>query len=113
MQQTVQVKQPKPNIITNSDVKAQKRVYNAPSVGVVSVPKISTTPITDAVHLTKQLFPRIEYKITTKNKKRLNLENLSTLTIVGCGLIAGAKPVTKILGGIIKTSFKVLKSLFK
>ena len=108
MEQISQIKQPKPNIILNDTkaTQASKKVYNAPSVGIVTVPKISTTPITDAVHLTKQIFPRIEYKITSKNKKRLNFENMSTLVIVGCGLMAGTKTIGKIFKGIIKSLFK-------
>ena len=47
------LKQPAPNIISNNQQQA-KKVPKMPNVGVVSVPKISKTPLEDTITLKKQ-----------------------------------------------------------
>ena len=82
------IRQPAPNV-AQATSEVQQRQFNLPKVGVVSVPKISKTPLADTLALKKQENPRTAYKLTIENnKKGLNFQNAISLLIAGCSIIA-------------------------
>lgn len=85
------VKQPKPEVVSSNEPGANnkpKRKIIRPHVGVISLPKISNTPISDTLQLKEKENPQTKYKITPTKKARLTLKELASLTIGACGLIA-------------------------
>jgi len=103
MDTALQIKQPKPNILgENKIVETPRRVYNAPSIGIVQVPSISTTPISDAITITKQEHPKIRYKLTTNKFKNFKSENFLSAITISCGLAAGGNYILKGLSKLIK-----------
>lgn len=95
------IKQPEPNIIQEG-TNPQKREINAPKVGVVDVPNISTTPMADTLTLKKQENPHIIYKLTNNNIfKGLKFHNILSIGIGACGIGA--------LVSVIKTILKTKK----
>ena len=82
-------KQPAPEVISNDSKQSSlKRIFNIPKVGVVDVPNISKTPIADTITLKKQENPHTVYKLTNDRKPKPTFENISTLGIIGLGLLA-------------------------
>lgn len=83
------VKPPEPQI-SSSSAPAQKRVYNAPKVGVVSPAKISTTPLGDSLEIAKQENPRIKYKYRVqRNYDLINIHNViaGVVGLLGVGAL--------------------------
>ncbi|MBE7707340.1 MAG: hypothetical protein E7Z88_01405 [Cyanobacteria bacterium SIG27] len=87
------IRQPAPSV-GGSEVQ-QERKFNLPNVGVVSVPNISKTPLSDVLALKKQQNPKMAYKLTPKSKKGFNLQAFFSLSIVGCSIGALLKLIKK------------------
>ena len=86
---------PAPNIAQDSKTEQTKQYsYNFPKVGVVNVPKISQTPISDVLALKKQENPKMRYKLNTK-KAGIYFDNISSALIIILGLIAGVCEIKK------------------
>ena len=81
------IRQPAPNV-AQATSEVQQRQFNLPKVGVVSVPKISKTPLADTLALKKQENPRTAYKLTPKSNKGLNFQNVISLLVAGCSIVA-------------------------
>ena len=90
------LRQPTPSVV-NGQVQQSKqevaassptRTFNLPKVGVVDVPRISTTPIADTLAIEKQENPRMAYKLTPKDNKGFKIQNLFSLVLVGCAIAA-------------------------
>ena len=91
MEQLNSIKQPAPNIVSNSTNSKQettkeetikpKRIINRPNVGVVDVPTISKTPISDLLEIKKQENPRTVYRLNDNKEKPLNLYNIASIGI--------------------------------
>ncbi|MBQ8634663.1 hypothetical protein IJ425_00735 [bacterium] len=87
------IRQPTPNVvgqnsnaINQSATKKEAKKFNLPKVGVVDVPTISKTPLVDTLVKKEQENPQITYKLTPKSNRGFNLQNLFSLTIVGCSI---------------------------
>lgn len=80
------IRQPAPSVATSNDTTQRK--FNLPTVGVVNVPSISKTPLGDTLALKKQENPRTAYKLTPKSNKGLNFQNVTSLLIAGCSIVA-------------------------
>ena len=76
------IRQPAPSV---SNTK-KERVYNAPNVGALAVPSISTTPLADTMAIKKQENPRTAYKLTPKSNKGFKLQNVFSIAIAGCSI---------------------------
>lgn len=97
---TNSVKVPEPNISNGSNntskeekknvKKAPSRQYERPNVGVLSVPSISKTPMTDTYQKKKEEMPHTKYKIITDkfNTKNLKLNNIVSIGIIAAGIIS-------------------------
>ena len=79
------IRQPSPNV--NQEEK-QKRKFNLPNVGVVSVPIISQTPLGDTIELKRKENPKMAYKPTPESKKEFKIQNIFSITIIGCSIAA-------------------------
>ncbi len=90
METTLQtIKQPKPSTAKSEEVltiKKPKREYKRPEVGVVDVPQISKTPLSDTLVKRQEENPHIIYKIDKKDNKNLNFHNVLSLITVGLGI---------------------------
>ena len=80
------IRQPAPSVATSNDTTQRK--FNLPTVGVVNVPSISKTPLGDTLALKKQENPRTAYKLTPEKKKGSNFQNVISLLIAGCSIVA-------------------------
>ena len=76
------IRQPAPSV-SSAQV---ERIYNAPKVGVLNVPTISKTPLADTITLKKQENPRTKYKLTPQSFKGFKLQNILSVTILGCSI---------------------------
>ena len=93
------IKQPAPNLQTpqqketkqeisqvQADDKPKYKLIQGPNVGVIELPKITKTPITDTLEIKKQENPYTIYKTTSQNKIKLSsIHTLTTLATVACG----------------------------
>ena len=90
------IKQPTPNISSatvdaaNSEGKKYK-VIKPPNVGVIKIPKVSITPVTDWIEINRKEHPYRKYKSISKDKQNINLQNISALTVLICGLASCVK----------------------
>lgn len=94
------IKVPEPNISNGSSDnktenkkealrKAPLRQYERPNVGVLSVPDISKTPLSDTYSKKREDNPRVKYKFTpNKIYKKFKMNNLISLSILSMGLVA-------------------------
>lgn len=78
------IRQPSPSI-GGSEV-PKERVFNLPKVGVVDVPKISKTPLSDVLILNKEQNPKMAYKLTPRPNKGFKLQTFFSLSIFGCAI---------------------------
>ena len=85
------IRQPAPSVSGTQ----KERVYNAPNVGVLTVPTISTTPMADTMVLKKQENPRMAYKLTPKSNKGFKLQAFLSSGIVVCSIGALFKVLMK------------------
>ena len=102
------IKSPEPNLISKQEKEEPKRKIKRPSVGVVNVPKISTTPLADTLALNKQENPHTIYKLTNKKNPFVNIHNISSIGIFAC---AGIITLPLIKKGI-SSAFKMFKKIF-
>ena len=84
---TTSIRQPAPSVASTNDTPKQRK-FNLPNVGVVNVPSISKTPLGDTLAIKKQENPRTAYKLSPKSKKGLNFQNVISLLIAGCSILA-------------------------
>ncbi len=104
------IKQPEPNVSVSinpsglttasntqtTEAKKPKRVFNRPKVGVIDVPQISKTPLTDTLEIKKQENPHIKYKMPqSKRRGVFSLKEAASVTIFGCGIISLIKLIKK------------------
>ena len=104
-QSNQQIKQPIPNIQTNSinqnsqnnetnitkennNSKEKYKIIKPPHVGEIIVPKISKTPLCDTIELRKKETPKIKYKSNTKKTSLLSIHSMAFLTTITCSIIA-------------------------
>lgn len=95
------VVQPKPSVA--SDDKPKKRLntqpnrkINRPYVGVLQVPYITTTPMSDTIHIKEKENPQMKYKITLNAKKSdVRFSSLISLSIMGCAILSFLKMFKK------------------
>ena len=88
------IRQPTPNVVgensssikPDNKTKNEPKKFNLPIVGVVDVPTISKTPLVDTLVKKEQENPHIIYKLTPKSNRGFNLQNLFSLSIVGCSI---------------------------
>ena len=80
------IRQPAPSVANPNN--STQRKFNLPNVGIVSVPSISKTPLGDTLAIKKQENPRMAYKLTPKSNKGLNFQNVISLLIAGCSIVA-------------------------
>ncbi len=87
------IKQPKPSTIPKEEQKKAvkpKRQFNRPNVGVVDVPKISNTPISDTMSKNKAQNPYITYKLdkntNKKTKRNIDFNNFVSIAITALGI---------------------------
>ena len=80
------IRQPAPNVANTNDTTQRK--FNFPNVGVVNVPSISKTPLGDTIAIKKQEHPKMAYKLTPERKKESNFQNVVSLLIAGCSIVA-------------------------
>lgn len=73
----------------------QKRTINRPNVGVVDVPKISSTPMKDELVKQAQENPREIINFKSNKKRNFNLQSALSAFITGGG-------ITLLIGLIIK-----------
>lgn len=93
--------QPKPQI--TQEKKSTKRLntqpnrkINRPYVGVVDVPYISTTPLSDTISIKGKENPQMKYKITLNKKHSdVKLDGIISLSIIGCALLSLLKIIKK------------------
>ncbi|MBR2069086.1 MAG: hypothetical protein IJ877_04905 [Candidatus Gastranaerophilales bacterium] len=85
------VKQPAPAIsgavteTTDSQGKKYK-IIQGPNVGVVDVPKISKTPITDWIELKREEIPHTVYKLSEKKYSLRGMHTTVGLGVIACGI---------------------------
>lgn len=82
------VKQPAPIVGTQTEAQTPKtkRTINRPTVGVVDVPKISSTPMKDELVRKERENPREIIKFKTKSKNNLHFQGAMSAIIGACGL---------------------------
>ena len=109
MEQLNSIKQPAPNIVSNStnskpettkETIEPKRIIIRPNVGVVDVPTISKTPISDLLEIKKQENPRTVYRLDDNKEKPPNLYNIASIVISASalyGLLNLSKSIKKFL----------------
>ena len=86
------IKQPKPVVENNNNNnKEVKRQYNMPSVGVITPPKISASPIADALIYTQNEHPQIKYRSKFKKYKFLTPQCAMFLGIMATGILSVVK----------------------
>lgn len=82
------IRQPAPSVSdakkSNEDVIDRK--YNAPNVGVVTLPQISKTPLADTITIKKQENPQSKYKFSLKTIKGFKIQNFCSIAIMGCSI---------------------------
>ena len=91
------ITQPKPQVI--SDNKEEKRLNTQPDrkakrpyVGVVRLPYISRTPISDTISLKEKQNPYTKYKITINKKNSdVRFDNILSISIIGCAFLSFLK----------------------
>lgn len=88
------IRQPAPSIQSVAN-EQKERTFNAPNVGVVDVPSISKTPLSDTLFIKKQENPRMKYLLSPKSKKGFKLQNIFSLAIAGCSIGALLKLLKK------------------
>ena len=91
------IKQPTPSVSASNTTEIDGKKYKiiqAANVGVVSAPKVSTTPLTDWVEFKKEENPHIKYKLKGKKYNHKNLQTLFSLGIISCAVIS----VIKLIG---------------
>ncbi len=89
------IKSPEPNIVTKNKEKPKRKIKR-PNVGVVNPSYISKTPIEDTLTIKKQENPQTRYKLTSKKNSAINLNNFTSLVVLGCGFISGFSIFKKI-----------------
>ncbi|MBQ8476353.1 hypothetical protein IJ531_04750 [bacterium] len=86
------VKQPAPSvagITETTDAEGKKyKVTQGPHVGVIEVPKMSKTPLTDWIELKKEENPYTVYKIHNKEYKISGIHTTVGIGVVVCGIIS-------------------------
>lgn len=82
------LKQPEPKVVSNNQNAQQKRETKRPYVGVVNVPNITKTPISDVLELKKQENPHIVYKLSEKPKGDLKFHGICSIGIIAGSLIS-------------------------
>ena len=87
------IRQPAPSV-GGSDAQVERK-FKLPNVGVVSVPAISKTPLSDVIVMKKQENPKMAYKITPKSNKGFKLQTFFSLSIVGCSIGALLKLIKR------------------
>ncbi len=78
------------NSVQNAETeKKEERKYNRPYVGVVEVPRISTTPMADTVEIKKQENPYTVYKYIPKPKITGNFQKFASIGtfVLGVGAL--------------------------
>ena len=105
MEQINSIKQPAPSIVTatnkgsgiqKNEVPQPKRKINTPNVGVVDVPNISKTPISDMLTIKKQENPRMAYKVAEKKNGFFKFHNIATIGISTASLYCILESILKI-----------------
>lgn len=105
MEQINSIKQPAPSIVTaanksseiqKNEVLQPKRKINAPNVGVVDVPNITKTPISDMLTIKKQENPRMAYKVAEKKNGLFKFYNIATIGISAASLYCILELIMKI-----------------
>ncbi len=84
----ISAKIPEPNLTQETAIKPSRK-YNRPKVGVVDVPSISQTPLSDAYIKRKKENPYTKYKINFKNtsgKKGFKFHAIISLTIIAAAI---------------------------
>ncbi len=82
------LKQPEPNIVSNNYNSAPKRETLRPKVGVVDVPALAKTSISDVLELKKQENPHTVYKLSEKPKTDLKFQGICSIGIALGSLIS-------------------------
>jgi len=86
------IKQPAPNTGVQKEAapaaSKPKRAINRPHVGVVDVPKISSTPMKDELVRKERENPREIIKFKPKSKSNLHFQGALSAIIGGCGLVS-------------------------
>lgn len=103
MEQINSIKQPAPNIVSgnnkennNTEAQKPKRKINSPNVGVVDVPNITNTPISDTINLKKQENPKMAYKLNEDRKGLFKFHNFATIGISSISLYCIIDFISKI-----------------
>ena len=84
---TTSIRQPAPSVANPNNTPVQRK-FKLPNIGIATVPSISKTPLGDTLAIKKQENPRTAYKLTLKNKKGLNFQDVTSLLIAGCSIVA-------------------------
>lgn len=96
------VKQPAPNIQTNQNTaqntlttqeatektESKYKIIQNPNVGVINLPFITKTPLTDTIELKSKEMPYTKYKTNDGKKKLFSLHTLAFGTTITCGILA-------------------------
>ncbi|MBR1617354.1 hypothetical protein IJ670_04315 [bacterium] len=78
------VVQPKPSILNSEETKPkQLKFIKRPEVGILTPPKISTTPVADELYLRQQENPHKVYNLTPKITKIIDIHTISLFAVVG------------------------------
>ena len=125
------VKQPAPSLSASSskkeeveqktsesttEKKPKYKITEARNTGVITVPKITKTPITDTIELKRQENPRTVYKLTEKKHKLFSIHTITSLAAIGCGIAAFStyfKKPMKTFIGILTKPLKAVQNIIK
>ena len=87
------IKQPAPSVssLTAEAIDEQGnryKVIKAQNVGVIKLPKITTTPLTDWVELKKKENPYTIYKPKYKNQSIMGFQTFASLSVIACSILS-------------------------
>lgn len=99
------VEQPKPYLVNKDDKNSinnkkpadNKRVYNRPHVGVIDVPKISNSPVSDTLFLKEKECPYIRYNTIPKKENKLKFKDYASLGVAMTGTLYLANFIRKVI----------------